>query len=331
MSTHKLQYYDNTMLSDYKKCPRMYYLRHERGWRPTGTAMALIFGLCWHEAMDIIWRHYHKFDKKELVTLAMAAFEAKWIEEGCKPFADLDLQDLEMLGARTPNTAEEMLYGYIEKRVLFLENAELVAAERPFAVPLYPDNKYLWYIGRMDKNIIFQGDKIVLEHKTTTEYKVDGGFKTQYVEGWFPNSQCEGYLYASNLEYPGTRYLWVDAALVHKKVHDAFKFIPISSAFANMDNWLWEVRDWISRVQSEQERLAGQPRDRSVMGAFPRNTEQCSGKYGLCAYLNICRSYPNPALLVEPPAGYMVDHWHPFEILKLSEIGMEDDKPELSK
>ena len=321
------KYYDNTKLGDYKRCPRYYYLRHVRGWRASGTAMPLIFGLCWHEAMDVIWTGYDTvkngtMSKKDLVAAAMFAFEAPWIKNGKKPFAELDLQDLELLGARTPMIATEMLLNYIDKREGILESMELVAAERPFAVPLYPDRDDIWYIGRRDKDIILNGDRIVVEHKTTSEYKIDGGFKTQYIESYYPNSQCEGYLYAANLEYGNVRYVWVDAALVHKKVHDAFKFIPISATFAALDAWLWEARDWSNRIESELERLADAEGEK-ILAAFPKNTEQCSGKYGLCPMLSICRGYSTPAQQVEPPGGYIYEPWNPFEVLHLEKIGVK--------
>jgi len=137
-------YFDNTKLSDYKVCPRYYYLRHVRGWRTSGTAMPLIFGLCWHEAMNIVWVGYARvrdgiITKEDLIETAMMAFESCWIQQGMKAFSDLSMQDLEMLGARTPMIAKEMLINYIEKREAILESMELLAAERPFAVPLYPD------------------------------------------------------------------------------------------------------------------------------------------------------------------------------------------------
>lgn len=318
-------FFDNTKLSDYKKCPRLYYLRHERGWRPQGTSQALIFGLSWHAAMDIIWQGYGKLPVPELIEAAMFAFDAEWQGQGLKPIAELDLQDIEMLGARTPMNAKTMLQNYVDKREGILANMQLVAAERPFAVALYPDNDKVWYIGRRDKDIILNGDRIVIEHKTTTEYKVDGGFKTQYIESWYPNSQCEGYLYASNLEWGKTSAVWVDAALVHKKVHDCFKFIPVSSTFAALDAWLWEVRDWVGRIESERERMLTAEAAR-ILTAFPKNTEQCCGKYGLCGMLDICRGYPNPAQLEKPPAGFIHDPWNPFDLLKIAELGINKEK-----
>lgn len=319
-------YNDNTRLGDYKKCPRFFYLRHIKGWRPQGTAIPLIFGLCWHDAMDAVWIGYEKvkngtITERDLVDISMMAFENTWIDNGMKPFADMDLQDFEMLGARTPMVAKEMITHYIEKRRHVLDEAELLAAERPFAVPLYPDRTDVWYIGRRDKDIRLNGDLIIIEHKTTTEYKVDGGFKTSYIEGWYPNSQCEGYIYAANIEYKErARYVWVDAALVHKKVHDAFRFIPVSAALSTMDAWLWEARDWSNRIESEMVRLHDTKPGASIMSSFPRNTDQCNGKYGLCPFLNICRGYSNPSIVEEAPAGYIHEPWNPFELLKIADV-----------
>jgi len=314
------RYYDNTKLGDYKKCPRYYYLRHVRGWRKSGTAMPLVFGLCWHEAMNVIWSGWKPgVYTSTLIENAMLAVNTCWVENGGKPIADLDMQDLEMLGARTPMNLKEMLYNYVEKREGVLNQMELLAAERPFAVPLYPDNPDVWYIGRRDKDVRINGDVVIIEHKTTTEYKVDGGFKSQYLESYYPNSQCSGYLYAANIEYPSTRYVWVDAALVHKKVHDAFRFIPISFTLSDMDAWLWEARDWAERIESDMERMVDQP-IQTAMGAFPKNTEQCVGKYGVCSFIQICRGFSNPSELDEPPTGFIHDVWNPFELLHINTI-----------
>lgn len=320
-------YFDNTKLSDYKKCPRYYYLRHERGWRKPGISMPLVFGLSWHDAMDTVWQGFGKVSNTTLVDMAMEGFAKCWEGQGMKPIDQLDYQELEMLGARSPMTAKIMLANYIEQRHDILTNMKLLAAERPFAVPLYHNRTDIWYIGRRDKDISLNGDTIVIEHKTTSEYKIDGGFKQSYIEGWYPNSQCEGYLFAGNLEYQpkGVRYVWVDAALVHKKVHDKFKFIPVSSTFASMDAWLWEAKDWVGRIQSEQERVIGSE-SQKILTAYPKNTEQCNGKYGLCGFLDVCRGYANPAQLEAPPNGYIYDVWNPFDLLHISELKLTETR-----
>lgn len=320
------RYYDNTMLSDYKKCPRYYYLRHLKHWRSQGISAALTFGLAWHDAMDILWQGYGKVPDNELLGAAAYAFDMRWEEQGMPSVETMTLEDHERLAPRTPMIAREMLANYLEARRPLMDASDLLFAEQPFAVPLYPDRPDLWYIGRMDKGISNRGTRIILEHKTTTEYKKDGGFKTQYLESWFPNAQAEGYLYSANMVGEGSfRYVWIDAALVHKKEHHFFKFIPIAASFANLDAWLWEARDWISRIMSEEDRLADCDPESPIMTAFPRHTNECIGKYGKCQFLDVCRGVPNPLKQAEPLGGYIVEKWEPFNILGIEKLGLKKE------
>lgn len=317
------------MISDYKKCPRYFYLRHNRGWARNTVAMPLIFGSSWHEAMDAVWAHYQAFvsgkiTREELIFLAMTRFEAKWTEEGLPAMKDITLENIENFGARIPTTAMEMLGHYIDAKRHILERAEILAIEQPFAIPLYGDRDDRWYIGRLDKVIRFNGDQIVIEHKTTSEYAIDGGFKRQYINSFSPNSQVEGYMFAANIYYPNTRYVWIDAALVHKKVHDAFKFIPLSHTPIVIESWLVEVRNWSERIAADEASLVDESDTNSnvPMRAFPRNTGECIGKYGECQFRNICHLVTNPHAIAEPPEGYKMERWEPFETLGLQNLGV---------
>ena len=185
------QYYDNTMLSDYKKCPRMYYLRQVKGWRAEGISAALKFGLAWHAAQNIIWQGYGKMDNGKLVDLAMMEWDICWTEEGMPSMNEWSLELEQQWTPRTPGVAKSMLVEYVKQREGVLRSMTLENAEQPFAVPVFPDQPNIWYIGRKDKKILLNGDRVIIEHKTTSEYKKDGGFKTAYIEGWSPNSQCE--------------------------------------------------------------------------------------------------------------------------------------------
>lgn len=318
------RYYDNTMLGTYKDCPRKYFLRHVRGWRSEGTSEALIFGLSWHEAQNVVWTHIANKDvpNEVLRDLAYDAFVATWVGEGLTHPDQWTMADEDRYAPRTPGIAREMLHNYIELRRPMLMKAKVLNIEQPFAVPLFSDKADVWYIGRKDKKMLLNGDVIIVEHKTTSAYKSDGGFRNDYIEGWSPNSQCEGYLYSEQFTDKPARYIWVDAALVHKKVHDKFKFIPLSLTTAAMDGFLWEARDWVQRIESELER-SDMIRDQSHMTCFPKNTESCSGKYGLCTYIHLCRAIPRPDLLTEPPPGFIEDRWEPFDVLEMEKIGMK--------
>ena len=324
-------YYDNSQLSAFKECPRKYYLRHVLGWTGTGTSMPLAFGSCWHAAMDALWGGYSsRTSDSNLLIDAAKAFNTTWVENGLPPTSGLTPDMLEKWGARTPYVAMEMLYSYLEKRKATFDNPsfELESVEQPFAVPIYPNRSDVWYIGKLDKTFLLNGSRIIGEHKTTSEYKIDGGFKSTWLDSWSPSSQIEGYMYAGNLYFDGgVRYVWVDGALVHKKVHDAFKFIPIAANLSSLDGWLWEVRNWIEEVNIEKDKLANGADKGDYLTCFRRNTDACTGKYGPCTYKNICSNIQNPAKLETPPEGYKVEFWYPFDVLKIDRLGGEFTKP----
>jgi hypothetical protein len=113
--------------------------------------------------------------------------------------------------------------------------------------------------------------------------------------------------------------VWVDAALVHKKVHDKFRLIPISHSYPLLQEWIFDTREWILRIQKDtslwKDGSGNLPR-----GAFPKNENSCQGKFGSCPFLDICRSTSDPTELEETPAGYVREEWKPFETLGLAEI-----------
>jgi hypothetical protein len=307
--------YDNTRISAYKTCPRSYLLRHILHWRPEGTATALIFGLSWHDAQDVVWEYAKKFSHDELAGVAALAFNKTWQDNGMP--TEIPLEMLGRYEPRTPGIAHEMLYEYIGTRWKILQDCDLVAVEQPFAVPI-PGMANHWYIGRLDKVVDYNAQRLVLEHKTTTAYATIGNFRTDYVDSWFMSAQVKGYQFGGGLFYGDVNAVWVDAALVHKKVHNAFKFIPVSHNFTLLSEWLDGTKAWISQISQEEDHFAAE--QRLLPGMFKRNDESCFGKYGACPYIDICRSIPDPTQLDEAPAGYVVEKWEPFNVLGLNKM-----------
>jgi len=322
--------YDNTKLSAKKKCPRLYYYRHVRHWRLEGMAAPLVFGLSWHAAMDVVWQHYGKVSVPELVQVAMHSFNETWTGEGAPLNENMSMEMAEKWNPRLPSVANEMLYPYIQKRTPILQSMQLVAAEAPFAVPLWPNQPNIWYAGRKDKRIIYNNMRLVIEHKSTTEYKKDGGFKSTYVEGFIMSSQVMGYSYSDNIETGGkTKQVWVDAALVHKQVHDAFRIIPVEHLPDQMDQWLFDTRREVEEIKRDTAilhdlRAAGKAESPKFMPVFGRNQESCIGPYGKCAYFNVCTQFPNPEQQYDPPPGMIEEEWNPFDILKLSQLDEQE-------
>lgn len=328
------KYYDNTRLSAFKVCPRLFYLRHRRHWRPVGTAPELVFGLSWHAAMDQVWAGLNAnvaFD--DVLKRALVAFEEEWTKGGFPGFSDWTLEHNERYSPRSPGIAAEMIYNYMQQRKEFIQACELIQVEMPFAAPLTTNNDGPMVIGRQDKVIRFERpysglrDGVYgIEHKTTSWYSKATGFRQEYIDSFSPNSQVDGYNHGLHMNFEKVRGVLVDAALVHKTVHDKFRFIPCDRLLEQLDAWLNETLHYIEQIEKEDALLeAGS--SKTFMEAFPKNTESCAGRYGrACVYRDICRFRPDPSKEVDPPEGFVVEKWEPFEVLKLSKIGLPPEE-----
>lgn len=260
-------------------------------------------------------------DTMALVKEGMFAFQDYWKKNAM----DADLWATENADGkpemRNGHTATEMLFNYIETKrpMLSRKDFELLEIEKPFAVPLDPDDPTLIYIGRWDKVFRYQGRIYIGEHKTTSLFKKDGPFQNQFVDSFSPNSQIDGYLYAASHTYgKELKACWIDAALVHRHEHDGFRFIPIERQFAQIETWLWETQYWISQIQANHEAYRGlNDRSSEYLPVFPKNTVSCT-QYGGCPYLDLCKMWSNPEAH-DTPMGYMVEKWEPYDELRIAE------------
>jgi hypothetical protein len=314
--TRQSTYFDNTKLAAYKACPRSYFLRHVLHWTLDWgelKAPALVFGSAWHEGMDAIWGN-QGIPQDEKVTLAMDAFYVSWVSDGYNP--NPDFAEVETLKARTPGNAHEMFHNYVAKYERMLEECNVLAIEQPIAVP-FPALDDTWYIGKLDKVFEWNGVHIG-EHKTTSAYAIKGQFQPDWTESWGSSSQVKGYQLAGTMYYPSLRDVWVDGALVHNKVHDAFIRIPVSHAMPLLEEWLRDTRRWIVKIQDDIRTFSVEGDLES--GAFPRNEDNCFGKYSKCPFLNICSTCSDPSQLDGPPPGYKVEKWEPFDELGIDRL-----------
>lgn len=309
------QFLDNTKLSAYKDCPRKFFLRHIMHWRGQGTALPLAFGGAWHAAMDVVWQLGATTSPDELQQMAFAAFLDKWCEEGLP--AELDVDQIAAYGTRTPGIAANMLHNYIAARERYLHESTVVSIEQPFAVPL-PNVPRTWYVGRLDKVINYAGQRLVIEHKTTSIYRKEGFFEWAWSDSWNTDSQVLGYEFGATLYHDHIDGVWIDAALCHKNVHNGFKFIPVKHTLDLVKEWLGDTEQWVERINRDT--LLFNEYEHLTRGVFPKNTNSCYGKYGACGYLDICRTTSDVRADQEPPFGYMVEKWEPFETLGLEAI-----------
>jgi len=272
--------------------------------------------------MDYVWRKLllkkekGPIDHELIARGAFKKFIDQWIKEGAPPPEQIDYEMQQEIAPRTPMHAYEMLIAYVVTKAKLLDDMELVATERPFAVPM-DDSKKLFYVGKIDKQVRLKSSGRIrgIEHKTTTAYRKGGPFRSGYIDSFSPNSQVDGYLFALHMMFPGeVEGIWVDASLVHK-TEEGFMFIPVDKQMGMLDAWLWETRDWIDRIEDDKQRLASTDATDPYMTAFPKNTQHCWNYNRQCPYSYCCKAWPNP-IGKQIPANMVEDRWDP-----LAEIG----------
>lgn len=276
--------------------------------------------------MEIVWELIltTKQSQEEVYRAGRAAFEEEWLARGQELKLDMETEKLQ--SPRTAMVAAEMLIGYVAARYRLKADYELVSIERPFIVPLDPNDPTLFYIGKIDKIVRQKAGKkriLGIEHKTTTAYRASERlkFKNTFLEGFSPNSQVDGYLYNLHMAFPGeVQGVWVDGALLHKKEED-FTFIPIERQLQHLDAWLWEVRYYIDAIEANIKALELVKPDDKYMAAFPKNTNSCHDFNASCQFLELCKAWANP--VGKPtPKGYTLEHWDPLDHIDRSKLEM---------
>ena len=242
---------------------------------------------------------------------------------------------MDTLLPRTPAVAREMLWNYIEINWDFIAQCELIGVEQPFLVSLTLDDPTLFYSGRIDKVILNRNSGYieVVDHKSTKAYAKHGFFRDYFSESFSPNSQVDGYSYAAYMCY-GADYngdVRIDAALVHKTVHNGFRFFPVKRSAAQLDAWRWETLDRIRSIEANRDALEIQKEgDRkgdnsSYMSSFRKDNGACFDFMSPCIYLDTCKYVANPHREEAPP-GFEIKHWSPFNQIDLQRIGLDPER-----
>jgi len=319
-----MKYYDNTRISSYRTCPRKALFRHLFHWASKGKSVNLAFGSAWHTAMDALWT-------TGLVSAALEAWSEEFAKSGFNPGTSGTLHDLQFDVKHNRQTAAAMLENYAAKRGPFMQQHEVLEVEKPFAVPLttIPDGPM--YVGRLDKVVQdrYKSHIRIIEHKTTSSYDKQNIFRKNFIDSFSPNSQIDGYLYAGALLYPDVfRGVYVDAALVHKTIHNGFQLIPIEKAFELIDLWLYETQLWVQDFQTEMDLLYEHYeyyQSKKFLPIFRRKTEACHNFNG-CSYKEVCKFSANPLHLESVPEGFERNPWSPFDELKLEKINLKREE-----
>ena len=93
---------DSSKLQTFLDCPRQYWYRYVMGWDLDRPNQHLIFGTCWHSALDVLWTCGMS---KDALFAAKATFEHEYR-------ATFDELTDDLYHPKTPAMAFECLLGF---------------------------------------------------------------------------------------------------------------------------------------------------------------------------------------------------------------------------
>ena len=273
---------DNSMLYDLRYCPMRFFWRHRRNLTVRIPSTSLQFGLAIHEGLRV-YNEKHRVDE---AILRFAQLYPPQLDDGVRTYS----KGLELISAWDDQFKED---GFVS-----------LAREQHFVLPLGDE---IEYCGRLDDFGDYRGQKVVRDYKTSTRW-------WDFVVT--PNSQFDGYLLGGQTLFPEVEFLIVDMIGITKSsvngtrkrskedgggVESVFQRKLITRSKKDLALFVEDTLRWCQKIS-----------DCDADKWWPRNTDNCSGKYGKCPYLALCEQPEERwPFLVE--TAYREDKWDPLK------------------
>lgn len=267
-------YTDNTSLSTFCKCPRMYYFRHVRHLVPNfgegEMSPALNFGRAIHSGLEAYYKN------GEDPTLAAKSFE-------------LEFNPSIVSDKHTLTHGLSILKDYHAK--WYPERWEVVSVEASTSFELAKD---LVFCAKLDTIVKMFGSHYIVEHKTSGS------------AGWFsprPNHQLSGYCYAGralgiDIQGAVANILYVLSPATKKKLEDRFHRLITARTNEELEEW----KRWVLYTKHQIDTCLEN-------GWFPLSTSEC----WRCSYRNLCNTYSNSSLEAIIEQDFKESKWAPWE------------------
>lgn len=252
---------DYTSISDFLTCRKRFYWRHRRNLVQKVVSTALTCGTAWHKAMDSYWT-----GKGDAEDVFVEAYKGVEVAEGDK---------------RTLDRVVKVLADYMKRYPLGM--FEIVASEISHSRSI----DGVTYCGRMDKGILWNGAKYVMEHKTTSQL----GFS--FFQQFAINHQVDGYIWLGKDKFGECAGVLIDAVLIAKTKFNCMRDIAT------------RTEEDLKAFEAELVDIAANIRYADDNHSFPSNKSMCQ-YYGECPYRDLCL-YHGDERVIE--SRYKVSKW----------------------
>lgn len=305
---------DNSTLEKWQTCPRAaeFYCVHRRE-KPGSPA--LNFGRAMHKGLEVFGK---KKINEESTAEVMQVLTDHFLEN---PQPDGDHRTLDY----AVEVTNKYVGRYSAETCSVLEHNGVKCVEVPFSLligevpimtdvgytekqllgdgsdePLYIDKLYVFWSGKIDRLVEFDGRRWVMDHKTTSM-----GGPTFYADFELAQ-QMIGYVWAAK-----TITAWkIEGAIIDalecRRITKTGKGVTFERQFYSYQDW--HLREWEEDVRSQISSFV----DQLVVGYFPKKTKWCMGKYGACPYHDVCTLAPEQRMSLLNSSLYGPVTWSPL-------------------
>lgn len=286
---------DSSKIQVYMDCPRQYFFRYVLGWDLATISNHLIFGDCWHKAMDMLYEFGYG---EEAILEASNTFTSHY-----RKFfgAGTDL----IFGAKTPGQASIALAKYAGTYAERDLEMKVLHSEVAGSVPISEEGDLLFF--RIDKIVEDRDGGIwAIEHKTGSQNS------RQWRDQWSMSMQVNLYTHVLYCTFPPdtVRGVKIDATFFKKSGRE-FLRIPIRKSFDIINAWLVNSQEWVSDINLDYQLLEGfASKGDASMKPFKMNPRNCTKYFG-CPYIDFCQFWANPLQRLEIPEGFETRWWDP--------------------
>lgn len=286
--------WDSSTLGTLKECFRKYYLTYVLGYRPKGESIHLDFGSHYAKAMERFYKYRAQgatYDDALRETVRGALIDSASMS------ADFDKKNRQ--------TLIRSIIWYFETykvddatttKVVHLANGN-PAVELSFKMPtgVSINGVELLYCGHIDRLVEFNGDRFVMDQKTT-----GGTLGAYYFTQFNPDNQMSGYSLASRIIFnTPVQGVIIDAAQIAVGFTSFARSITTRTE-SQLEEWLEDFADWTSLASLAAEK-----------NRWPMNDKSCH-KYGGCPFRDVC-SHDKLVRQNFLETRFEVRYWNPLE------------------
>lgn len=329
--------WDSSKIVEGMTCMRRMFFRYTLGLQTEHEGHDLIFGTCWHIAMDYLYRY--GIDE-ENIDQAMCLFEEEY-RKHFDEYTDLDFEP------KIPSHARLALESYVKYRRG--DKWEVMTVKEPcgecVGTGVYTDSDGIRDCascngsGEVTRTLIEVSGTVPISDKWRMSYRLDKvmtdkesnviirDHKTAKVdneatrETWSSKMQPNLYGHALLCLVAEERYRGVELDITYFRKKDRddggvnrHSTIPVYRDKQLLEGWQWDTLSWLNQVEWNHEQLQKCKVDDPVMKAFPRNEKGCTAFFRKCPYYSICFTSNNPLQYAEStPIGFKKVWWNPME------------------